>query len=330
MGVVIVLSSFTTAAFFMWGIGAFNPKYSEHGEAHEENEEDEAAHSLEDILDEQAPNTILGFSLWQVTYWSIITVIVLAVAAVIGPTLRTVNSDAAFVGSAGAVPMELFGQEIMVNQVFIFLGFAIWTLASLAVVGALIGVVFMYLSRGVKEAEAEAKGEVAPADAPALPAPDAAESAKLGPMMRTAAFITGVVVFGVLYNLLLNILMIPIIGDNAIAVVLALVIAFFGAIAIMRRFGHYLRPPIADLIVGLVLLVFLHVLFYGVLIGLVIGFSPMTHVISFVNALLVTVLILRPRWVGLLVGIPARFALKLMRRDGHKDPTRKITKESSS
>lgn len=272
-GVVLILSTFTTAVFFMWGIGAFNPRLSVHGEDVAEPP------PLDDLLNQQKPPTILGYTIWQLAFWLIVLVLVLAAGAVLGPTLRTVGDPNASVSAVGLVPVEIFGQEVLVSQIFIFIGFAVWLLISLALVAGVIGLVFFNLVRGVKEVEVQAGGKAgakalaAREAAAALPAPEASAEAPAAQPNRTWAMIRFVVIFAVLVFVL-------------------------------------------------------YWLFYSVLIGLVLGYTSQTVLLSLVNAVIVTVLIMRPSWIGRPLGRGARWLARKMRRDDFRDPTRKLTKDS--
>lgn len=269
-GVVIVMSTFTTAIFFMWGIGAFNPAYSHHSD----EAEHEPVDDLDAELDHEAPPTVFGYSIWQITFWSVLVVVILAAGAVLGPALTQTQIAEGSVQQVGLVPVEMFGETVMVSQIFILIGFAAFTLLSLAVAAALIWVITYGLSRGVKTAEALAKeqAKAAPADAPALPDPAASDGTAAPARSRWLPVARFVVLFALLF-------------------------------------------------------VALYALFYYVLIGLIITTPPDNIILSFVNALLFSLLILRPRWLGRPLGRGARWLARQMRGTG-KDGTRKLTKET--
>jgi hypothetical protein len=223
-GVGLVFGTFFTAGFFVWGMGAFDPRMSAHGDEHDH--EAEAAHD-----EPEKPTTLLIGSMWQVVFATLIGVVLVGAFAWLGPKLITTGDADASVGAIGMVPMELFGQEVLVSQLVIFAVFILFALGSLAVAAGGIGFVLNFLNRGVIEARATAGG----AAVATLPAP--AETRAPRPQgLRIAIFL---VQFVVLFTIL-------------------------------------------------------YLLFYYVLIGLI---FPGQVLLSAVNALLFTILILRPRFV---------------------------------
>ena len=70
-----MLGAFFSAGFFIWGMGAFDPRMSVHGEepeaiTPETREEEETA---------SGPMGILVSNIWQITFW-LVVMVVLAVA----------------------------------------------------------------------------------------------------------------------------------------------------------------------------------------------------------------------------------------------------------
>jgi hypothetical protein len=273
-GVVIVLSSFTTAIFFMWGVGAFNPKLSEHGDGSEPP-------PLDEVLNQQPPLTILGFSTWQLAFWLILIVAVLAAGAVLGPTLRTVTDPNASVSAVGLVPVELFGQEVMVSQIFIFIGFAAVMLISLAITAWVIGLAVFGAARGVKSVEVAPAGKGRAKALPAQEAPAALPASTSADMAATPAQ-----------------------QPNRILAIIRFVVIFA------------------------VLVFVLYNLFYAVLLGLVLGYNQTTVIVSLIHAVAITVLIMRPSWIGRPLGRGARWLAGKMRGDDYRDPTRKMSKDA--
>lgn len=193
-GVAIIVSAFTTAGFFVWGMGAFDPRMSAHGED-EEHEPEVVEHEPED---ETAPRILTGY-MWQIA--TLLLVVVGAVGAFAFLdilTLRTTDAADAAVDRIGVVPMEFFGQELLVSQFVIFLGFVIFAFISLVAAAGVIGWVIYNISRGVTEVQAEAAG----GGVAALPAPRGreAEARPANPLVQrllTIALFVGV--FAVLY-----------------------------------------------------------------------------------------------------------------------------------
>jgi len=166
--IALIMAAFTTSAAFVWGAGAFNPQLNQHphapevdeetgmaivpAEAHDEHEEDEE-------VVEGKPLTILGYSIWQISFISILVIVALLGFATLptGLYLRTSGDPSASVADVGpdiTVTLPFGGQELELTQMMTFAGFTIFTLLSLAVVGGIIGLVFLALSKGVTQANA--------------------------------------------------------------------------------------------------------------------------------------------------------------------------------
>lgn len=241
----IILSTVTTAAFFLWGIGAFDPRMSVHGEGHDEAHEAEEAEVVK-------PTSLLAGSIWQIaTLLIVVLVPLMAFAAFGGLTLKTTSDPFASPTAVGYYPIEIGGTEIMVSQLVVFAAFVIFMFVSLAAAAGVIGFIIYSLSRGVTETSA-AGG----AGAPALTA-------------RA--------------------------GEPAQA----------------RSTGDTIKTILLFVVVFLVL----YLLFYYVLIGLVMPNPPeLLFILSVVNALIFTLLILRPYLVLSTIGRVAGWVARLLRR----------------
>src|ERR1044071_4948061 len=82
VGPAMVLGAFISSGVFVWGMGAFDPRMSVHGEhAHEAAEEKP-----------ETPGAILGSFTWQITFWTLVIVLAIAVFAFVpfGPNIRSV------------------------------------------------------------------------------------------------------------------------------------------------------------------------------------------------------------------------------------------------
>jgi hypothetical protein len=170
----VIVATFTASGLFVWGMGAFDPKMSAH--PHEPPseygiilaDEHEEAHEDEEEADE--PTQILGWSIWQVSFWTTVVIVVLFGVATLptGFTLQISHDPAASFERVGYFTMELpfGGPEIEVSQLTAFVGFVIFTLASLALIGGAIALGMAALSQGVTLAKAgiESGGGVAASD----------------------------------------------------------------------------------------------------------------------------------------------------------------------
>ena len=181
-GVALVVIPFTITGFFLWGMGAFDPRMSAHGEAHGAHDENaiiqppatQAADvsDSELILAEQAiddaehgeytqdgPFAVFTNQIWLTATLSIIIFIVVFAFA-LAPTGLFLQQTASPAANAGAIePNETFALpfgsgEFQASQLTVFAGFVAFTLISLFLFGGLLAALFTGLNRGVMRAEA--------------------------------------------------------------------------------------------------------------------------------------------------------------------------------
>jgi hypothetical protein len=150
----IVMTAFTTAGFFLWGMGAFDPKMSEHGGGEEHTEEIAlAVHAEAAEKDTQA--TILGTYIWQITLLVLVILVVIAVFALApgGPLIRTTGDPTGDVAAVGTMSVQLpfDGPIIQVSELVFFIGFIIFTILSLAAAAGIIALLMYFLSRNVQQ-----------------------------------------------------------------------------------------------------------------------------------------------------------------------------------
>lgn len=143
-GIALVLAPFTSAAGVVWGMGGFDPRMNVHGEHHEEEEED------------GTPGSILMGQIWQISAWTVFMLLVLFAFALLPTGLRlevTGDPQASFaeIDTAQEFLLPLGVGTFEASQLSVFVGFIIFTLFSLALVGGGIGLVMYLLSRGVEE-----------------------------------------------------------------------------------------------------------------------------------------------------------------------------------
>lgn len=156
-GVALVLSPFTAMFGWLWGIGAFNPKLSEHGEHHDDEHaivpHEGDAHAAHHDDEEEGPFAIMMGQIWRVlTYSLVIMGIFYAIAALpTGLMLQTAADPAANPAAFGnEVTLNLFGNEFVTTQMVIFLGFVAFTILSLVIFGGGLGFLFFAGSNQVK------------------------------------------------------------------------------------------------------------------------------------------------------------------------------------
>jgi hypothetical protein len=211
-GVGLIMATFTTAYAFLWGIGAFNPAMSEHPHEPEVDPETGAIVAVEEHHEEEAegaeddaapPIRVLGYSIWQVSFWTIVMLLVLAAMATL-PTpfpLQISSDPAATPERVGYFVTELpFLGEVVMSQLTLFVILVVLTLLSLAVIGGFFGLVFTYIARGLAVSQA-GEGAAAPAEQ-RLPA-------NLRLLGRIALFLGITVVLYVLFYVVLIGLVIP-------------------------------------------------------------------------------------------------------------------------
>jgi hypothetical protein len=254
----IVLGGFVSAGFFVWGMGAFDPRMNVH--AHEPSEDDEHHEIVphEDVVVEEKPTQILGGYLWVLATLLLVLFLVIGAFAMLpqGPSLQTVGGAAGNVANIGdaQIPLdsqtffglvELDSGPVAVSKLAVLIGFIVFMFVSLAVFAGGIGFLMFALSRGATTARA-------------VPA------TVMGP--------------GVL-------------AENPTPVKRLTFIALF-----------------------IVVFIVLTLLFYYVLIGLVLPTASFLLPLSIVNALIFTILILRPKAVARVVGRGAGWLAKQLRR----------------
>jgi hypothetical protein len=320
-GTGIVISAIFTAAFFIWGMGAFDPRLSVHGE-HEA-----AAH--EELAEEAAqPRSLLVGSTWMIiTVTTLVFVALLGLAALPGglALIQTVQPGASLtmVGYA-TVPLPFGGQDIVVSTFVLFALFVLWAFLSLGLVAAGLGFGFVALHRGLIESQAQANGTLA------LPAGEAAPKRPSRSVRETlttfTAFIVTYIVAFLVASLLIGMILtqpLPILVwmfDVHGQVMLLSVIA--AAIVVRLAFGAERFKLVAPFVFAFV---FLYFFFYYVAIGLILP-EPNLPILSlfltnpqqlaflsFTNAFIFALLILYPTQLLQWVGIGARVLAKVLR-----------------
>lgn len=155
-GVAIVLAPFTLTVGWLWGIGAFNPKLSEHGDHHEEEtaivQVDDAGNEI--VLADDAhhhheeadPSSIFFTEIWRAISLPLVLLVVIFGFANIpdGFYLKVVDdasaSPAAFDNS---IILELpFLGTVETTQLVFFLVFVGWLLVSLLLFAGVLGFLF--------------------------------------------------------------------------------------------------------------------------------------------------------------------------------------------
>jgi hypothetical protein len=325
-GVGMTLAAFTSAGFFVWGMGGFDPRMSVHGEEAEHHDEPEET---------PQPMALLASSTWQIVTLLLGFVLVIAAIAWVpfGPALTITADPLASRTGIGFVDVDLFGIQIpQVSELVIFAIVVIVMILSLVAVAGFIGWLFFSLSRGVAQAQATpytpldrqlfqlpSGAAVVEGEAPSAPARRGLPDAVRTPLF----FVVAAAAFAVLYLLVM-----PIIADNVLGAVVPIAddTRFFFSLAGALAIGAAVARPVGNL---MALAVFfaaafaLYPIFYHVLVGLVYtavfpslgqGTQEAQRVIvSWLNALIIPLLVLRPLWVSRLIGRVARVLANVLR-----------------
>ena len=156
----LVSAGFLASFAFVWGMGALNPSVNAH--AHEP-ETDETGLIIADEHDthqeeDEAPETVLnvlGYSIWQIAFWTIVLMVVLFAFASLegGFALQISSTVEAQTEEIGYYTIDLpFGgpTEVKVSQFWVFMLLGATALVSMVVVAGGMAMAFMSLGANVK------------------------------------------------------------------------------------------------------------------------------------------------------------------------------------
>jgi hypothetical protein len=321
VGPGMVLAAFMSAGFFIWGMGGFDPRMSAHGEGHEEE------HTP---AEEPKPIALLSSTLWQLTTLLIVGLLVIAAVAWVpfGPALTITADPVASTTGIGFFDVNLFGIEIpQVSELVVFIAFIAIMMLSLLVVAGLLGRAFFGLAQGVATAQATPVS-VMERQLFELPPGEAAAPAGqkgLPEALSITLFISAAIAIGLItYNVIMPIIATNVLGDGDILVLaedakfwLSVAAGLGLAAAIVRPRGNLMALAVYGAIAAA-----LYPIFYHVAVGLVYlafpSIGPITAEVqrqaaSILNALLIPLLILRPKWITRFIGRVARELAKFLR-----------------
>lgn len=241
----LVMGALFCAGFFVWGMGAFDPKMSEH--AHEPGEGEHALAHIEEEHEAETPLKIIGGYMWVFVTLLLAVILVIAFFGFLpqGPALKTVSDPMGDVAAIGMFPVEIGNQTIMVSKLIALIAFVAFMFLSLLVAAGAIGFVMNMLGEGAKEAKVSTQTAIGP-----------------GVLAERPGILSRLILIGIF----------------------------------------------------IVLTVVLYLLFYYILIGLVLPTAPFLGLISWVNAIVFAILILRPRAVARLIGRVAGIVARFLRR----------------
>ncbi|MFN8448725.1 MAG: hypothetical protein U0521_09090 [Anaerolineae bacterium] len=318
----IIVSVLTTAVFFVWGIGAFDPRLSIHGDEVVE----EAVHE-ELAAEAEKPSRILASYTWQITTLLLAFLIIIAGFALLPGGLALTQTivpgaSPATVGYAD-VPLPFGGPTIQVSTLVIFAVFVIWALLSLVAAAAVFAFIFTFLARGLAEVKVSAGGTaVLPSPAAGQPTVHNDRKTFIAIVQLLVVWIVSYVVLFYVIDLILPDRQLPVLNWFMDSGGQLTFLAFLGALVIALV---VIRPPLAAL-VFIFTAIILYYVFYFVAIGLIFpqpqlpGLSiilpdPQAQLVflSLVNAVLFALIILRPTLVLNFIGIVAKWLARVLR-----------------
>lgn len=164
IGPAMVMGAFFAAGFFVWGMGAFDPKMNVHGDHAEEHPE---AEKLE------KPINILANFTWKILLWVILLVLAVGAFAFLpaGPYLQSVAGDGdpaainhttvgqlynpirEFADNAAGVQLPLMDEgtaSVSVSYLTLLIVVVVWTVFSLFLFAGLIAFIFNYFGTAVR------------------------------------------------------------------------------------------------------------------------------------------------------------------------------------
>lgn len=157
--VALVVLPFTTLGFFLWGMGAFNPKMSEHPHGPED------VHEPTDIVpaeqatfasEESTQFGLLTSQVWRVTTVVLLFTLLIFVVALLplGLNLQTVSQPEGNVAAFETTQtflLPLGVGEFQASQLTVFLGFIAFTIVSMLLAAAVFWVLVVGLHHNVTE-----------------------------------------------------------------------------------------------------------------------------------------------------------------------------------
>ncbi|HYO88795.1 MAG TPA: hypothetical protein VER79_09105 [Candidatus Limnocylindrales bacterium] len=241
--VSIVLGGFFAAIFFVWGIGAFNPLWSAHGEAEAEAHE---------VISKRAqePRRILTATVWSLLGWLVLMLVLIIVFATLpfGFALTITADPVASTSAIGFVYVTIGEATLAISQLVILMIFIAIIFLSLFIVAWALGNALVGLNRGYVQVSQEA-------------------GVKLGASPVLVALPSGA-------------------GTNPDP----------------KREASRRVKAIRQAILFVVVFTVLYLLFFYVAIGLIFPAQPWLTILSLVNAVIFTVLLVRPTSLLLFIG----------------------------
>jgi len=319
-GVGMILAAFVASFAFVWGMGGADPRMSTH--PHEPAVDPETGLIIpaeeddhhEDAEEADEPLSVLGYSIWQVSFLTIVVLSLIGVFVLFptGFTLQTTNDPDANVAAIGdeAWEIPIIGVETELSQLAAFSILIVFTFAILFIIGGGIGLMMTSLSTGVKEV-AETEQTALPSKNERLEAAQSAAGVGIADLVKFAGLAL------VLYWLLDTLLVGTPVPDPAW---LRVGLSAFFAVTFAAYFTMkpLLVRTVGERVINLVLFLGatggLYTAFYYVLIGLAIpNPESLRWWLSVINAVAFAAIIVYPSVIIQSVGRFAGSAAKALR-----------------
>lgn len=202
-GISLVLGGFMAAGFFMWGLGAFDPRMSEH--AHDAAHAEQLALALAEEEAQASPGAILGSYIWLLVTALLLLLLAITVFALApgSPALTTTSQPLGNTAANGFIEMQILGQTLIVSQLLLLVGFVAVVFVSLAVAAGAIGFMLFTLNRGMAEVAAVPATALGPGPLAAEPAQASGGGPLASALVRAIGLALGVLAAVVVLDLLL-------------------------------------------------------------------------------------------------------------------------------
>ena len=316
-----VLGAFASAFAFIWGMGAGDPRMQEHAHGPAVDPEsglillDEHEHDVVEELEEEGePMAILGFSIWQVAFWTLLLFAAIFAFANLptGLTMRISNDPAAQASEIGSESWEIpvLGVETQLSQATTLLLLVFGIIVGLFIVGGGMAMMMTNLHEGVKEVE-EVERTALPETPTRRQLRTEAQAVTIAELIRFGGM--AFVFFLLLYFVFVGV---PINEPGWLRLGLSIFFAavFAGALSLRPLLGRTIGEGVLKFLVFIGLAGVLYVAFYYVLIGLPIAGPAWLRIsLSVINAIGAAFTIVYPQVLVAFVGRMAGQVAKALR-----------------
>ena len=314
-----VLGAFASAFAFVWGMGAGDPRMQEHVHGPEVDPETglillDEHDVVEELEAEGEPLEILGFSVWQVTFWTLLLLAAIFAFANLptGLTMRISNDPAAQASEIGSENWEIpvLGVETQLSQAATLLLIVFAIIGGLVIIGGGLAMMMTNLHEGVKEVE-QLERTALPETPTRRQLQAEADAITAAELVRFGGLLF--VFFLLLYYVFVGV---PISEPGWLRLGLAIFFAavFAGALSLRPLLGRTIGERVLKFLLFVGLAGVLYVAFYYVLIGLPIAGPAWLRIsLSVINAVGAAFTIVYPQVLIAFVGRTAGQVAKALR-----------------